>query len=272
MSRTDPHPPSDVRGADRGATGGRRRPWTSALDRSTAVSLAATEYARLAELLDELSEEEWRLPTECPGWDVRAMAGHCLGMARMATGFRAFVGQQVRAAAAAKRSGRLVIDELTDLQVRSCDDLVDGQVAEALRRTGPRAARARSRAPRPLRALTFTEDGPDGQETWRVGYLLDTILTRDPWMHRGDIRRATGRAMTLSAEHDGRIVEDVVAEWAARHGRPFRLRLTGPAGGEWSVAGEGDAGEPVERDAVEFCRGLSGRGSGLGPLSTAVPF
>ena len=73
------------------------------------------------------------------------------------------------------------------------------------------------------------------QETWRMGYLLDVILTRDPWMHRVDIARATGREMVLTPEHDGRIIADVVAEWARRHGQPFTLTLTGPAGGEFVV-------------------------------------
>ena len=38
------------------------------------------------------------------------------------------------------------------------------------------------------------------------------ILTRDTWMHRVDISRATGRDLVLTAEHDGRIVADVVDE------------------------------------------------------------
>jgi hypothetical protein len=71
----------------------------------------------------------------------------------------------------------------------------------------------------------------DGQtETWKLGYLLETILTRDPWMHRVDIARATGRDLVLTPDHDGRIVADVVAEWARRHGQPFTLELTGPIG------------------------------------------
>ncbi len=60
-----------------------------------------------------------------------------------------------------------------------------------------------------------------------------------------------------------------MAEWAARHGRPHRLRLTGPAGGTWS---EGQDGEEIELDAVEFCRVLSGRGTGEGLLGEQVPF
>ncbi len=49
-----------------------RRP---ALDRDVAMELAATEYTRLLDLVGDLSPEDWTLPTECPGWDVRAMAG-----------------------------------------------------------------------------------------------------------------------------------------------------------------------------------------------------
>ncbi len=108
-----------------------------------------------------------------------------------------------------------------------------------------------------------------GTETWRMGYLLDVILTRDTWMHRVDIARATDRPMVLTADHDGRIVADVVAEWARRHGRPFTLVLDGPAGGTFT-AGGGD--ESLNVDAVEFCRILSGRATGAGLLTQEVPF
>jgi len=106
------------------------------------------------------------------------------------------------------------------------------------------------------------------EESWSVGYLLRTILTRDPWMHRTDLSAATGLPMTLTPDHDGVIVDDVVAEWAERHGRPYQLELTGPAGGSWR---RGDA-ELVTLDAVEFCRIISGRGVGVGLLATQVPF
>jgi hypothetical protein len=106
-------------------------------------------------------------------------------------------------------------------------------------------------------------------ESWTIGYLVDVILTRDPWMHRSDIADATGRPMTLTAEHDGVLVADVAAEWAARHGQACSLTLTGPAGGSWTW---GSGGEHLELDAVEFCRILSGRGTGAGLLETRVPF
>jgi hypothetical protein len=106
-------------------------------------------------------------------------------------------------------------------------------------------------------------------ETWRVGYLVDVILTRDTWMHRVDISRATGRPLVLTPEHDGRIVADIVAEWARRHAKPFTLRLEGTAGGSYTTA---VAGEEIALDAVEFCRIVSGRAAGAGLLTQGVPF
>jgi hypothetical protein len=78
-------------------------------------------------------------------------------------------------------------------------------------------------------------------------------------MHRMDIVAATGRPPVLTAEHDGIIVADVAREWAGRHGQPCLLRLTGPAGGTFEP---GVGGPSLELDAVEFCRILSGRGTG----------
>ena len=109
---------------------------------------------------------------------------------------------------------------------------------------------------------------PDQDEWWTMGYLFDVILTRDPFMHRVDIARAARVPMVVSAEHEGVIVDDVVAEWASRHAAPFDLELTGPAGGHWRH-GEG---EGITMDALEFCRALSGRAPASGLLGVHVPF
>ena len=45
-----------------------------------------------------------------------------------------------------------------------------------------------------------------------------------------EIAWATGREMELTPQHDGRIVEDCVLDWANKHGGPFTLILGGPAG------------------------------------------
>jgi hypothetical protein len=61
----------------------------------------------------------------------------------------------------------------------------------------------------------------------------------------------------------------VVGEWTRRHNQPFRLALTGPAGGLFE---QGRGGPELMMDAVEFCRVVSGRGSGAGLLEQPVPF
>lgn len=242
------------------------RPRPPAMDRDTAFRLAATEYERFLAVLRDLDPAEWSRPTDCPAWDVRAMAAHVLGMAEMVTSVREMARQN---RLAGKAGGG--IDALTGLQVRERFDLDGAGIVTGLAATAPRAVRGRRRLSRVAGRLKLPEEQIVGSERewWRIGYLLDVILTRDVWMHRVDVCRATGREPQLTPGHDGIVVADVVAEWAQRHGRPYRLRLTGPAGGEWSA---GTDGEELELDAVEFCRQLSGRGSGSGLLSTQVPF
>src|SRR5205085_910601 len=82
-----------------------------------------------------------------------------------------------------------------------------------------------------IRSRTMSVDMPGVHERWALSYLFDIIFTRDSWMHRVDITRATRHEMMLTPEHDGRIVADVVAEWARRHGKPSRPVLGRPAGG-----------------------------------------
>ena len=107
------------------------------------------------------------------------------------------------------------------------------------------------------------------REAWTFGYLLDVILTRDPFMHRIDITHVTGASMRATADYEGVIVDDVVREWAERHGSPYTLHLTGPAGGRWQ---RGEGGEVISMDAFDFCRVLSGRSPGTGLLSRQLPF
>jgi uncharacterized protein (TIGR03083 family) len=239
------------------------------ITRTEAELLARTEHARYADLLRSLDAAAWSAQTECERWDVRAMAGHSAGMMRDFTSLSRLLRRMRSATKAAKVVGGPVIDSMTAQQVDANASLSTAELVAMIDEVGPRAARWRAKAPAPFRAMPLKQEVGGHVETWRMGYLLDVILTRDPWMHRVDITRATGRPMHLTAEHDGRIVADVVAEWARRHGQPFTLTLTGPAGGTY-VAGEG--GEHHTIDAVELCRVLSGRAAGPGLLTTEVPF
>jgi uncharacterized protein (TIGR03083 family) len=243
------------------------RPRISTLDRPTLMRLAATEYDRFANMLATLSARDWTQPTDCPGWDVRAMASHVLGMAEMAASMRQGVSQVMRA----KKRGGVFIDALTAVQVDARAHLSSQQITDRLRLVGPRAARARRRIPSAVRNRRMPIPQPVGghDEDWTIGYLMDTILTRDTWMHRIDISRATNRPLELTAEHDGALTGDVVNEWAGRHGEPYQLQLTGTAGGHWRFGADGPS---MELDAIDFNRTVSGREQGTNLLQTAVPF
>jgi uncharacterized protein (TIGR03083 family) len=238
------------------------------ITRAESQALALTEYARLVEQLRSLDTEDWIKPTDCPPWDVRAMAGHSVGMMSDFTSLRAVLRRMRAAAKQAKRVGGPAIDSMTAMQVAEHSVLTPTELIARAEKVGPEAARWRARAPWPLRRMPMKQTVGGRPETWRISYLLDTILTRDPWMHRVDIARATGRDLNLTADHDGRIVADVVAEWARRHGQPFTLTLTGPAGGRF----DNGSGEHITIDAVEFCRTLSGRAPRSGLLDQEVPF
>jgi uncharacterized protein (TIGR03083 family) len=231
------------------------------------MRLAATEYERFMQVLESLGPEDWSKPTACPGWDVRAMAAHLLGMAEMAASLR----EQSRQTRAARRRGGLFIDALTAVQVDKHAAMTPAEIVSAYARVGRKAARARRRTPGFVRRRRMPEPQLVGgeKEDWTIGYLIDIVLTRDPWLHRIDIVRATGAPHVLTSDHDGVIVDDVVREWAQRHGRPFGLRLRGPAGGSWSA---GTDGPQYDLDVVDFCLMTSGRMPAEGLLATQVPY
>ena len=240
------------------------------LTRAERATLAATEYQRVVAQWRSLSDADWSRPTDCELWDVRAMAGHTLGMASDFTSLPRMVRRMARSTVRAKRSGEEMIDVMTAAQAadhasKSVDELI-----AAASTTMPAAVRWRTTRPGVFRSQKMKQEIDGVVETWTLEYLFETILTRDPWMHRADTAKATGRAMELTADHDGRFVAAVVAEWARRHGQPFTVVLTGPAGGAFTSGG---GGESIQIDAVDFCRTLSGRlPGGDGLLSTQVPF
>lgn len=229
------------------------------------MHLATEEYRRMLELLVGLDERDWRSPTDCTAWDVRETVAHCVGMAEMQASVRE-AARQMRLGRK-EANGRPVIDGANDLQVRERRERRHDQLVADLRDASVRAVRARRRVPALLRAFPVPFGPPLG--TKPLGYLVDRIYTRDVWMHRIDLSRATGQPLVLTPDHDGRLMADVVAEWADRHGRPYDLTLDGPAGGRYS---RGSGGEQHRLDAVEFARIMAGRAPGDGLLTTTVPF
>lgn len=238
-------------------------------DRDRAMREAEEAYRRFAVATTRLTPDQWRLPTDCTGWDVRTMAGHVLGAMRSAASVRELVSQQREIKARVKREGGSETDAMTAVEVaRTASLSTDELVAELQAMVGP-ATRGRRRTPGLLRRrFTFPVEVPGLTERWTLGYLNDVILTRDAWLHRIDLARAVGAEPELTADHDGWVVAGVAREWLERHGQPVDLVLEGPAGGRF---GDPDAQE-LRLDAVEFCRITSRRERRDGLLDVAVPF
>ena len=235
--------------------------------RPEARVLAEQEFARFGELVASLSPREWQMPTDCTGWDVRLMALHILGSGDAQASFPQFLHQLRRGLPLNKEIGaHHWVDGLNEVQIRERSHLSNDELVAQLRAIGPKAVEGRWGTPPPMRHLPVPFGPPIG---WApLKYLLDVGFTRDVWAHRIDIHAAIGRPMHLTADHDGRLVADIVGEWAQVHGQPFELVLDGPVGGTFT---QGVAGEHVEIDAIEFIRVLAGRRPGTGVLSNPLP-
>jgi uncharacterized protein (TIGR03083 family) len=237
-----------------------------------AMRLQAHELERALTLLRSLGPASWAAATDCPAWDIRAMYQHVLGACEAGASMPENIRQLRRARAHRRHHGGPLEAALSAVQVSERAGLSPAQVTERLEAIAPKTIRGRSRTPGVLRRhVSLTVDGPVCEE-WTLGYLIDTIYLRDLWMHRIDAARAAGQLPELTAGHDGRIVADITAEWARRHGQPFQLDLTGPAGGSYARDPASPAAEHLYLDAVEFCRTLAGRAPAAGLLTTIVPF
>ncbi len=237
-----------------------------------AMQLQAHELDRTLTLLRSLDSASWAAATDCPAWDIRAMYQHVLGACEAGASMPENIRQLRRARAHRRQHGGPLEAALSAVQVRDRAGLSPAQVVQRLEAIAPKTVRGRTRTPALARRhARLTVDGPVF-EKWKLGYLIDTIYLRDLWMHRIDAARAAGQAPQLTAGHDGRIVADITAEWARRHGQPFLLDLTGPAGGSYARDPASPATQRMSLDAVEFCRALACRAPAAGLLNTIVPF
>lgn len=245
---------------------------TAPLRHDEAMRLQAVEYERTNDLLRSLSDDDWirRVPA-CPDWDVRQMYLHVLGASEAGASMRQNMHQMRLARKHRKAHGGPLEAALSNVQVREREHLTAGDLVAKMAEVAPVTVAKRTKLPKLMRRANLAIDGPV-HETWKLGYLVGTIYLRDMWMHRVDTCDTTGRELVVTADHDGRIVADVVAEWARRHGQPFRLTLTGPAGGTFTGGNPSADVAPIELDAVEFCRTVGGRVEGAGLLATVVPF
>jgi uncharacterized protein (TIGR03083 family) len=215
--------------------------------------VAGPQHAAILAQLRELDAADWTRPTDCVSWTVHDIAAHVTGAMDSGAHLRVLL-RHVRAAKRAGLAG--TVDGLNAAQIADRRDYPPARILADLERLAPKAVRARRRAPSVLRRRAVPGDDLPAGSTF--GYLFDVIYSRDVWMHRIDIARATDRQVAACTS-DGAVVEQVVRDlgrfW---DGPPVLLDLTGPAGGSW-LLGAGEPCAEVRTDAVEYLRLLSGR-------------
>jgi uncharacterized protein (TIGR03083 family) len=221
------------------------------------AEVATAELQASIALLERLDEGDWARPTDCAGWTVHDLVAHLVGQYQGAASLWVFLRRHRRAHRRYPALSRLDAhnrQQIDDLGGHSGPELV-----AMLGAIGPKSIRARRRVPGLLRRLHVgrmypEEPLPDD----RLSYVLDVLGPRDPWMHRVDLARATGRPLPLGA-NDRVVVAQVVADLGrAWQGPAVLLELTGPAGGRWTL-GQGAPVATVRADAVDYLRVLSGR-------------
>ena len=233
-----------------------------------AMKLAEAEYKRFTDMLGELQPGDWSKQTVNTAWNVKQLVAHVLGFAESNASFRVFA-KAMRAGKkrAAEKGYDHFIHGTNEVQVEERDHLSPAELVERWNVTWPKALKGRRRFPPFLRWIPL-DFGPIIGKKPMGSYLMDVVFTRDTWMHRIDICRAVGLDPVLTSQHDGRLIEDMVAEWARVNGISFVLHLEGPAGGTFV---SGDGGDELTIDAVQWIWILSGRASGTGLLEKELP-
>ncbi|MHA6523474.1 maleylpyruvate isomerase family mycothiol-dependent enzyme [Tessaracoccus sp. G1721] len=230
------------------------------------LRVGRAQHLRLIDEVRGLAPEQWATVTECPAWTVRDMVGHVASAAR-------FPGNPLLYVVDAqigrfRYRGRSSLDAANEVGIDRHRALSTDELLERIRR---RAMSGRDTPGWMRRRLTNDAALPSYTT---IGSFVDTILTRDTWLHRQDIARAVGRE-PASDPTDAEVVEQVIRDLGlAWTGPAVVLRLTGPAGGAWLLGPDAGAGSvPARADdtpsevvlpAVEFMRHLSGRSVAAG--------
>lgn len=228
----------------------------STVNADEAHRLMTEAFARLLTLLESLHADDWSKPTACTAWDVHDMVAHQAGGYLSGVSLREMFRQYARV----PQKGQLPEDAINELQVGERKHMSPQNLINELKQVGKPAidnwaygfkAIKWFGIPHPVAGFMTLRD------------LMWITHSRDTWMHRLDICRATNRPFEQTREHDGRIVELVVRDVAQKlrkrlNGKAITLVLTGIAGGEWQI-GNGESAAVLEMDALDFNIFVSGR-------------
>jgi uncharacterized protein (TIGR03083 family) len=156
--------------------------------------------------------------------------------------------------------GQLAEDAVNEFQLKERTGKSPAELIEELRAIGPVAVRKWAYQFRLFKLLSIPHPVA-GRLSMR--HLMWVTHSRDTWMHRLDICRATGRLFEVTRAHDGRIAELVMADVAACLARKYQgpalvFELTGLAGGKWQI-GVGEPAATIRMDVLDFNIFASGR-------------
>lgn len=180
------------------------------VDKHEAAEIAAFELEQVLDLLEQLDGDDWTQPTECTEWDVRAMTAHLAGGCAGWANLKDFVRQLVFNPY--MKEADVPVDAINRREVEDRADKTPRQLIDELRLVGPKAVRNRKRLPGLLRRIRIPAKPMPGKMS--MAYLADVVYSRDQWMHRMDLCRATGKAWVSNPAHDRRLMDLIVLDMA----------------------------------------------------------
>lgn len=239
-------------------------PYTNA---DEAHRLLTTALSRFLTLLESLHADDWSKPTACTAWDVHDMVAHQAGGYSSGINYGEMLRQYIRI----PKKGQLPEDAINELQVGERKKMKSAELIAELKRVGPKAIHNWAYG---FNAIKWSGIPHPVAGFMTLRYLMWVTHSRDTWMHRLDICRATNHPFEQTHDHDGRINELVVLDTAKKlnmklNGRAITLILTGVTGGTWQI-GTGNPVAEIEMDALDFNIFVSGRFSyeeGMGRAS-----
>ena len=222
------------------------------LTHAEAIELGRAQLATLIAELEALDESDWEKPTDCDRWTVRDIVAHVLGWAQVTPSPSEMLRLR-KASMAVRKELPGALDSQNEALVMARRHMSPQRLIEELERASEPFLTYRRRLGNVAGFLPLRVDTVG----WtNARFLLGQIFTRDHFMHRIDIAKATDRDLKLG-DVDKRLVRDLVRHWGRSSEADALLRLSGPAGGNF-VSGSGGRAT-IAGDAIEFCRLLAGR-------------
>jgi uncharacterized protein (TIGR03083 family) len=178
----------------------------SNIPKDRTVAALGEVWASLADLLGELTDDQWRLPSPLPGWSVQDNVAHIVGTEAMLAGQP---GPGVEIDREANQHVRNDIGAFNEQWVESLRPVPPNEVLSRFRElTGARLAILEEMSDEAWNAESFT---PAGKDTY--GRFMQ-IRVFDCWLHEQDIRDAVRKP----GHETGLAVEVVLDEMATALG------------------------------------------------------